>query len=131
MVVPSSVLDNWASELDKFCPALYFVKYHGSQKDRLALRHSLNRVSSGHAKEDMPVSERADKNPAHALNNTPLPKQTNTQQEEIKSRHGLRRCTNCTYGFWYPSLDVAGRGAREGYYAFKNSQPPWKYFFRK
>ena len=58
MVVPSSVLDNWASELGKFCPALYLVKYHGSQKDRLALRHSLNRVSSGQAKEDMPVSER-------------------------------------------------------------------------
>lgn len=53
------MLDNWASELEKFCPALYFVKYHGSQKDRLAMRHSLNRVSSGHAKEDMPVSEGA------------------------------------------------------------------------
>ena len=57
VVVPSSVLDNWASELEKFCPALYFVKYHGSQKERSAMRQSLNAVASGNAKEDMPVSD--------------------------------------------------------------------------
>lgn len=57
MVVPSSVLDNWASELEKFCPNLYFVKYHGSQKERSAMRQSLHQVASGNAKEDMPVRE--------------------------------------------------------------------------
>ncbi|CAM9365817.1 unnamed protein product, partial [Ectocarpus sp. 8 AP-2014] len=54
VVVPSSVLDNWASELEKFCPALDFVKYHGSQKERAAMRHSLNRVASDADREAMP-----------------------------------------------------------------------------
>ncbi|CAM9285611.1 unnamed protein product, partial [Hapterophycus canaliculatus] len=54
VVVPSSVLDNWASELEKFCPALDCVKYHGSQKDRLAMRNSLHPVASGSRREDMP-----------------------------------------------------------------------------
>ncbi|CAN0047681.1 unnamed protein product [Pylaiella littoralis] len=54
VVVPSSVLDNWASELVKFCPALDCVKYHGSQKDRSAMRQSLGRVAAGGEREDMP-----------------------------------------------------------------------------
>ncbi|CAN0436978.1 unnamed protein product, partial [Ectocarpus sp. 12 AP-2014] len=54
VVVPSSVLDNWASELEKFCPALDLVKYHGSQKERAAMRHSLNRVASDADREAMP-----------------------------------------------------------------------------
>lgn len=60
IVVPSSVLDNWDSELKKFCPALKLVKYHGSQKDRSAIRQRLNRVSSGADREGMPVRERQD-----------------------------------------------------------------------
>lgn len=54
-MVPSSVLDNWASELVKFCPALDCVKYHGSQKDRSAMRQSLNGVAAGGERESMPV----------------------------------------------------------------------------
>lgn len=55
VVVPSSVLDNWDSELKKFCPVLNTVKYHGHQKSRAAMRQSLNRVASGANREDMPV----------------------------------------------------------------------------
>lgn len=58
VVVPSSVLDNWDSELQKFCPSLKTVKYHGSQKERANIRQSLNAVSSGAAREDMPVRSR-------------------------------------------------------------------------
>ncbi|CAM9795532.1 unnamed protein product, partial [Ascophyllum nodosum] len=54
VVVPSSVLDNWDSELKKFCPSLNTVKYHGSQKERAKMRQSLNAVSSGAAREGMP-----------------------------------------------------------------------------
>lgn len=55
VVVPSSVLDNWVSELKKFCPALLTVKYHGSQRDRALMRQRLNTVASGAEREDMPV----------------------------------------------------------------------------
>ena len=57
VVVPSSVLENWDSELKKFCPSLNTVKYHGSQKERAKMRQSLNAVSSGAAREDMPVRD--------------------------------------------------------------------------
>ena len=57
VVVPSSVLDNWDSELKKFCPSLNTVKYHGSQKERAKMRQSLNAVSSGAAREGMPVRD--------------------------------------------------------------------------
>lgn len=54
-MVPSSVLDNWDSELKKFCPALKAVKYHGSQRDRAVMRQRLNKVASGAERENMPV----------------------------------------------------------------------------
>ena len=55
IVVPSSVLDNWDSELEKFCPVLEVVKYHGSQKNRAAIRQNLGRVASGADRQGMPV----------------------------------------------------------------------------
>lgn len=58
VVVPSSVLDNWDSELKKFCPSLNAVKYHGSLKERAKIRQSLSEVSSGAARENMPVKSR-------------------------------------------------------------------------
>ncbi|CAM9599083.1 unnamed protein product, partial [Laminaria digitata] len=54
VVVPSSVLDNWDSELKKFCPVLEVVKYHGSQKNRAAIRQKLSRVTSGVDRQSMP-----------------------------------------------------------------------------
>lgn len=38
IVVPSSTLDNWESELAKWCPDLKVEKYHGSQQERRAMR---------------------------------------------------------------------------------------------
>lgn len=55
VVVPSSVLDNWDSEFEKFCPALEVVKYHGSQNNRATMRRRLNRVASGADRQSMPV----------------------------------------------------------------------------
>lgn len=49
------MLDNWDSELEKFCPALEVVKYHGSQKNRAAIRKKLNKVASGADRQGMPV----------------------------------------------------------------------------
>ena len=57
VVVLSSVLDNWDSELKKLCPSLNTVKYHASQKERAKMRQSLDAVSSGAAREDMPVRD--------------------------------------------------------------------------
>lgn len=36
--VPSSTLDNWANEFEKWCPALNVAKYYGSQEDRRMMR---------------------------------------------------------------------------------------------
>lgn len=41
VVVPASTLSNWENELDKFCPTLNVVKYHGSQNERVELRNIL------------------------------------------------------------------------------------------
>lgn len=38
IVVPSSTLDNWANELELWCPNLVFEKYHGSQEERKRMR---------------------------------------------------------------------------------------------
>ena len=35
VVVPRSLLFNWASEIDKFCPSLTYVNYHGTQRREL------------------------------------------------------------------------------------------------
>ena len=41
--VPASTLNNWSNELEKFCPDLDFVTYHGSQHEREEMRHELRR----------------------------------------------------------------------------------------
>ncbi|XP_071512276.1 SWI/SNF-related matrix-associated actin-dependent regulator of chromatin subfamily A containing DEAD/H box 1 homolog isoform X1 [Panulirus ornatus] len=38
IVVPSSTLDNWARELEMWCPSLCALQYHGSQEERRAIR---------------------------------------------------------------------------------------------
>ncbi|XP_061387280.1 SWI/SNF-related matrix-associated actin-dependent regulator of chromatin subfamily A containing DEAD/H box 1 homolog [Musca vetustissima] len=38
IVVPSSTLDNWASEIARWCPSLVVEKYHGSQEERRRMR---------------------------------------------------------------------------------------------
>ena len=42
VVAPASVLDNWMRELKRWCPRLRVAKYHGAQKDRLALQDELD-----------------------------------------------------------------------------------------
>lgn len=41
VVVPSSTLDNWKNELERWCPSLNVVVYYGSQYERKAIRISL------------------------------------------------------------------------------------------
>lgn len=36
--VPSSTLDNWANEFEKWCPSLNIAKYYGSQEERRMMR---------------------------------------------------------------------------------------------
>ena len=38
IVVPSSTLDNWARELELWCPKLVVLMYHGSQEERRGMR---------------------------------------------------------------------------------------------
>ncbi|KAF2354949.1 SNF2-related N-terminal domain [Trinorchestia longiramus] len=38
IVVPSSTLDNWARELELWCPSLGVLMYHGSQEERRGMR---------------------------------------------------------------------------------------------
>lgn len=38
IVVPSSTLDNWARELEFWCPALSVLQYHGTQEERRGIR---------------------------------------------------------------------------------------------
>ncbi len=38
IIVPASTLDNWANELEKWCPSLRVIKYYGSQEERKLLR---------------------------------------------------------------------------------------------
>ncbi|KAM3589396.1 DNA-dependent ATPase fun30 [Umbelopsis sp. WA50703] len=41
IVVPSSTLENWLREFQKFCPSLDVRSYYGSQKERVELRYDL------------------------------------------------------------------------------------------
>lgn len=41
IVVPSSTLENWLREFQKFCPCLDVRSYYGSQKERVELRYDL------------------------------------------------------------------------------------------
>ncbi|KAG0718228.1 SMARCAD1 [Chionoecetes opilio] len=41
IVVPSSTLDNWARELETWCPSLEVLHFHGSQGDRRNLRSAI------------------------------------------------------------------------------------------
>ena len=43
IVVPSSTLDNWANELNKWCPSLNVAKYYGSQEERRIMRIQWNK----------------------------------------------------------------------------------------
>ncbi|KAK8734847.1 hypothetical protein OTU49_005686 [Cherax quadricarinatus] len=38
IIVPSSTLDNWARELELWCPSLEVLQYHGTQDERRAIR---------------------------------------------------------------------------------------------
>ena len=42
VIAPSSVLDNWARELARWCPGLRAVKYHGPAAERKAMRLALD-----------------------------------------------------------------------------------------
>lgn len=43
IVVPASVLSNWENELERFCPSLTVLRYHGSQNEKSLLRQELRR----------------------------------------------------------------------------------------
>ncbi|CCD26424.1 DNA-dependent ATPase FUN30 NDAI_0H02500 [Naumovozyma dairenensis CBS 421] len=45
VVVPSSTLENWLREFQKFCPSLKIEPYYGSQNERAELREILERNS--------------------------------------------------------------------------------------
>ena len=38
VVAPKSTLGNWMRELNRFCPALRAVKFHGNQEERVGGR---------------------------------------------------------------------------------------------
>lgn len=42
VIVPSSTLENWLREFQKFCPGLKVSPYYGSQKERADLRYDLS-----------------------------------------------------------------------------------------
>jgi len=46
IVVPASTLSNWQNELQRFCPTLNVMTYHGSQNERTELRYA---VKCGHS----------------------------------------------------------------------------------
>lgn len=46
IVVPSSTLENWLREFEKFCPKIRAVPYYGSQAEREELRYTLEDASS-------------------------------------------------------------------------------------
>ncbi|GFO08557.1 swi/snf-related matrix-associated actin-dependent regulator of chromatin subfamily a containing dead/h box 1-like [Plakobranchus ocellatus] len=41
IVVPSSTIENWLRELQRWCPSLKVIVYYGSQDERRAVRHSI------------------------------------------------------------------------------------------
>ncbi|RKP25490.1 SNF2 family N-terminal domain-containing protein [Syncephalis pseudoplumigaleata] len=41
IIVPSSTLDNWSREFDKFCPGLRVINYYGTQAERAELRDDI------------------------------------------------------------------------------------------
>ncbi|CAL1534122.1 unnamed protein product [Lymnaea stagnalis] len=41
IIVPSSTIENWLRELQRWCPTLKVVVYYGSQEERRAVRHSI------------------------------------------------------------------------------------------
>uniref|UniRef100_A0A914W740 SWI/SNF-related matrix-associated actin-dependent regulator of chromatin subfamily A containing DEAD/H box 1 homolog n=1 Tax=Plectus sambesii TaxID=2011161 RepID=A0A914W740_9BILA len=43
IVVPSSTIENWMSELQKWCPSIKTMSYYGSQEERKQLRYLANR----------------------------------------------------------------------------------------
>lgn len=43
LVVPASTLNNWSNELEKFCPDLNYVIYHGSQGEREEMRYNIRK----------------------------------------------------------------------------------------
>lgn len=45
VVVPSSTLENWLREFQKFCPSLKIEPYYGSQQERAGLREILERTA--------------------------------------------------------------------------------------
>ncbi|GMS90400.1 hypothetical protein PENTCL1PPCAC_12575 [Pristionchus entomophagus] len=40
IVVPSSTVENWMSEMKKWCPTLKFITYYGTQDERKDIRHA-------------------------------------------------------------------------------------------
>ena len=41
IIVPASTMDNWARELDTWCPSLGYIMYHGSQGERRGMRRQI------------------------------------------------------------------------------------------
>lgn len=41
IIVPSSTIDNWMNEIQRWCPAFNVLMYYGSQEERQAARHHL------------------------------------------------------------------------------------------
>jgi len=41
VIVPASTVENWAREIERWCPSLELLTYYGSQKERLELRMNL------------------------------------------------------------------------------------------
>lgn len=59
IVVPTSVIINWETELKRFCPALKVLCYYGSAKRRKELRQGWTKVSlckSAHLHDISPLS---------------------------------------------------------------------------
>ncbi|SGZ39080.1 uncharacterized protein HGUI_01280 [Hanseniaspora guilliermondii] len=46
IVVPSSTLENWLREFEKFCPKIRAIPYYGSQAEREELRYTLEDTST-------------------------------------------------------------------------------------
>ena len=43
IVVPSSTIENWIREIERFCPSLKYEVYYGSQDERYSIREELSR----------------------------------------------------------------------------------------